>query len=194
MRSEVKRTFNPEFLNRVDEVIIFNSLTDHDLLRVVLLMVEQLNAQLAQRQISLQVTGRSGEVGRRENLLGPQLWRPPAAPGAAEVHRGPPVGSADPGQHSASGPAASLSSGRQPLLPPGGLRHRPRRTDPVGAGFALQVGSAGAPALPPSGPLAFAHAAHVFSGTVAETEGRLPGSLGRKVDRARKSGSCMKRR
>ena len=27
VKSEVKRTFNPEFLNRLDEVIIFNALT-----------------------------------------------------------------------------------------------------------------------------------------------------------------------
>ena len=56
VRSEVKRTFNPEFLNRLDEVIIFNPLTDDDLLRIVLLLVEQINAQLAHRQISLHVT------------------------------------------------------------------------------------------------------------------------------------------
>ena len=56
VRSEVKRIFNPEFLNRLDEVIIFNSLTDEDLLRIVLLLVEQVNAQLAHRQMSLHVT------------------------------------------------------------------------------------------------------------------------------------------
>ena len=40
---EVKRTFNPEFLNRLDEVIIFNALGDDDLLRIIDLLVGQLN-------------------------------------------------------------------------------------------------------------------------------------------------------
>ena len=28
---EVKRTFNPEFINRLDEIIVFDALTDEDL-------------------------------------------------------------------------------------------------------------------------------------------------------------------
>ena len=53
VRSEVKRVFNPEFLNRLDETIIFNSLTDDDLFKIVYLMVEQLNVNLAQRHIGV---------------------------------------------------------------------------------------------------------------------------------------------
>ena len=30
---EVKRTFNPEFINRMDEIIIFDALTDEDLVQ-----------------------------------------------------------------------------------------------------------------------------------------------------------------
>ncbi|MGH9602389.1 MAG: AAA family ATPase, partial [Terriglobales bacterium] len=43
VRSEVKRTFNPEFLNRLDEVIIFNALTEEDLIQILELLVGQLN-------------------------------------------------------------------------------------------------------------------------------------------------------
>ena len=39
VRAEVKRVFNPEFLNRLDEIILFNSLTDEDLIQVIQLMV-----------------------------------------------------------------------------------------------------------------------------------------------------------
>ena len=39
-KNEVKRTFNPEFLNRLDEVIIFNALTEADLIQIVELMVQ----------------------------------------------------------------------------------------------------------------------------------------------------------
>ena len=45
--SEVKRAFNPEFLNRLDEVILFTSLTDDDLMQIIELLVGQLNQNLA---------------------------------------------------------------------------------------------------------------------------------------------------
>ncbi len=56
VRSEVKKTFNPEFLNRLDEVVIFNALTEHDLIQIVELMVNQLNQNLAQRAITISVS------------------------------------------------------------------------------------------------------------------------------------------
>jgi ATP-dependent Clp protease ATP-binding subunit ClpC len=56
VRNEVKRTFNPEFLNRLDEVIIFNALTEQDLVQIVELMVGQLNQNLAQKHITITVT------------------------------------------------------------------------------------------------------------------------------------------
>jgi len=54
--SEVKRVFNPEFLNRLDEVIIFNALNDDDLLKIIDLLVEQINENVAHRGVSLQMT------------------------------------------------------------------------------------------------------------------------------------------
>jgi ATP-dependent Clp protease ATP-binding subunit ClpC len=51
--SEVKRIFNPEFLNRLDEVIIFNALTDDDLLQIIDLLVANMNTHLAQKNISI---------------------------------------------------------------------------------------------------------------------------------------------
>ena len=50
---EVKRTFNPEFLNRVDEIIVFEALTDDDLRQIMTLLVEQLNANLADRRMKI---------------------------------------------------------------------------------------------------------------------------------------------
>ena len=46
IKSEVKRTFNPEFLNRLDEVIIFMSLSDAGLIQILELLFQQLNANL----------------------------------------------------------------------------------------------------------------------------------------------------
>jgi ATP-dependent Clp protease ATP-binding subunit ClpC len=56
VKQEVKRTFNPEFLNRLDEIIIFQALTDADLVHIVELLVQQLNANLAQKAITISVT------------------------------------------------------------------------------------------------------------------------------------------
>src|SRR6202045_83674 len=54
--NEVKRAFNPEFLNRLDEVIIFNPLADEDLLRIIDLLVGQLNDTLIHRQVQIVVS------------------------------------------------------------------------------------------------------------------------------------------
>ncbi|MGA2718685.1 MAG: ATP-dependent Clp protease ATP-binding subunit [Candidatus Acidiferrales bacterium] len=54
--TEVKRVFNPEFLNRLDEVILFNSLTDSDLLLIIDLLVGQINETLVHRQVQIAMT------------------------------------------------------------------------------------------------------------------------------------------
>src|SRR6202167_6185622 len=56
VKNEVKKTFNPEFLNRLDEVILFQSLNDADLIQIVELLVQQLNLNLAQKAITISVT------------------------------------------------------------------------------------------------------------------------------------------
>jgi ATP-dependent Clp protease ATP-binding subunit ClpC len=54
--SEVKRVFNPEFLNRLDEIILFNPLSDDDLLRIIDLLVGQINDTLIHRQVQIVLT------------------------------------------------------------------------------------------------------------------------------------------
>jgi ATP-dependent Clp protease ATP-binding subunit ClpC len=51
--SEVKRTFNPEFINRIDEIIVFDGLTDDDLRQILGLLVEQLNNNLVDRRLRI---------------------------------------------------------------------------------------------------------------------------------------------
>src|ERR687892_1891684 len=53
---EVKRTFNPEFINRIDEIIVFEALTDEDLRRIMALLVNQLNANLVDRKLRISLT------------------------------------------------------------------------------------------------------------------------------------------
>src|SRR5438105_741948 len=56
VRGEVKRAFNPEFLNRLDDVILFTSLTDEDLIQIVDLLVIQINGNLVAKQIKIRLT------------------------------------------------------------------------------------------------------------------------------------------
>ena len=53
---ELKSVLNPEFINRVDEIIVFDALSDDDLLAISRLMIRQLNASLAEKGIRLTVT------------------------------------------------------------------------------------------------------------------------------------------
>ena len=51
--SEVKRTFNPEFVNRIDEIIVFEALSDDDMREIAKMMVAQLNDHLLERQLQI---------------------------------------------------------------------------------------------------------------------------------------------
>ena len=52
----LRLTFRPEFLNRIDEIIVFHSLTDADLDRIVDLLLADLQQRLADRDLSLELT------------------------------------------------------------------------------------------------------------------------------------------
>ncbi len=54
--SSVRQTFNPEFINRLDEIIIFDQLLDDELLEVVQLQVEQINKTLSTRALEVRLT------------------------------------------------------------------------------------------------------------------------------------------
>lgn len=47
--------FQPEFINRIDEVILFNPLTEKQMTKIVALMLHQLNERLADRHITIDV-------------------------------------------------------------------------------------------------------------------------------------------
>jgi ATP-dependent Clp protease ATP-binding subunit ClpC len=54
--SQVRQTFNPEFINRLDEIIIFDQLLDDELLEVVQLQVEQMNKTMARHGLEVRLT------------------------------------------------------------------------------------------------------------------------------------------
>ncbi|MBA3600748.1 MAG: ATP-dependent Clp protease ATP-binding subunit [Acidobacteria bacterium] len=54
--SEVKKTFAPEFINRLDEIIIFDELLDDDLMQIIDLQVGKLNGMLEGRALQVRLT------------------------------------------------------------------------------------------------------------------------------------------
>jgi ATP-dependent Clp protease ATP-binding subunit ClpB len=52
----LRHHFRPEFLNRVDEIIVFHALTEEDLKKIVEIQLERLRSRLAERRITLELT------------------------------------------------------------------------------------------------------------------------------------------
>ena len=48
--------FSPEFLNRLDETIIFHTLTEEHIRKIVDIMIDQVNAQLSERGIVIELS------------------------------------------------------------------------------------------------------------------------------------------
>ncbi len=53
---EVKRTFKPEFLNRIDDIIVFHSLTKEDLHRIVEIELNEVNKRIVEQELKLEFT------------------------------------------------------------------------------------------------------------------------------------------
>jgi ATP-dependent Clp protease ATP-binding subunit ClpC len=56
IETALKRTFRPELLNRIDDVIIFRPLTEEHLKSIVGLLIREVEQRLAERDIKLNVT------------------------------------------------------------------------------------------------------------------------------------------
>lgn len=56
VNEELKQHFRPEFLNRVDDVIVFPQLSREEILKIVDLMVAKLNVRLADKAMSIELT------------------------------------------------------------------------------------------------------------------------------------------
>jgi ATP-dependent Clp protease ATP-binding subunit ClpC len=53
---EVKKTFKPEFLNRIDDIIVFRQLNQEDLFKIVEIEVNEVQARLAEQKFVLELT------------------------------------------------------------------------------------------------------------------------------------------
>ena len=54
--NDLRASFRPEFLNRLDEIIMFKPLTKNNIAGIVNLLMAELNGRLADRQISVELT------------------------------------------------------------------------------------------------------------------------------------------
>jgi ATP-dependent Clp protease ATP-binding subunit ClpC len=76
---DLKKVFRPEFLNRIDEVIVFHKLTKDEIMEIVDLMVSRVKAQVAEHELQLDLTQEAKE------LLVDKGWDP--AMGARPLRR-----------------------------------------------------------------------------------------------------------
>jgi ATP-dependent Clp protease ATP-binding subunit ClpC len=67
---ELKKVFRPEFLNRIDEVIVFHKLTKEEVKEVVDLMIARVRVQVAEHELQLQLTDEA------KDLLVDKGWDP----------------------------------------------------------------------------------------------------------------------
>ncbi len=56
---EVKKMFRPEFLNRLDEIIVFHQLNEKQLRQIVDLLVKDLQSRLAERELQVEITDKA---------------------------------------------------------------------------------------------------------------------------------------
>jgi len=67
---EVQRSFRPEFINRLDEIVVFHRLARDELSKIVEIQLGSLSQRLARRELAIEVTQAAKE------LLGELGWDP----------------------------------------------------------------------------------------------------------------------
>lgn len=65
---ELRRTFRPEFLNRIDEIIVFHALNEAHIKKIVDLMIKEVASRLAESDIVIEVTDEAEEVLAKEGF------------------------------------------------------------------------------------------------------------------------------
>ena len=66
--AEMKKLFRPEFLNRIDEIIVFKSLTDEQIAQIVELMVADLRERMIAQNMSINLTPAATKLIAKEGI------------------------------------------------------------------------------------------------------------------------------
>ena len=59
--SELKKTFNPEFLNRIDEVVVFNTLNRESILEIIDILMKDIRSRLTEKSMDIRITQKAKE-------------------------------------------------------------------------------------------------------------------------------------
>ena len=86
----LKQHFRPEFLNRIDDTIVFHELSKAEVTEIVDLMIKRVTKQLESQGLGLELTD-GGQAPPGRQGLRPHPRRPAAAPGHPAPGRGPAV-------------------------------------------------------------------------------------------------------
>ncbi len=108
--------FRPEFLNRIDEVVIFNALGKREIEKIIDLQLQNLRRMLAERKIEITLTKKARELLFRAGLR-PAVRSPAAEARHSTAHPGP------------AGHEAARRRNRPGRQPDGGRRPPARRND-----------------------------------------------------------------
>ncbi|MEM4724739.1 MAG: hypothetical protein QXP01_06980, partial [Candidatus Hadarchaeum sp.] len=63
---ELKRTFRPEFLNRVDSIVVFHSLTEEQIRQIVDIQVREVAKRLKEHNLQLELTSEARDLLAKE--------------------------------------------------------------------------------------------------------------------------------
>ncbi len=63
---QMKHTFRPEFLNRIDEIIVFHSLTDAEMAKIIDLLLQELTQRIKENGFSIEITTAAKQLIMKE--------------------------------------------------------------------------------------------------------------------------------
>ena len=56
VQAELKKSFNPEFLNRIDDIVVFHPLEKEHLEKIILILIKELNDRLMEKDLCIEVS------------------------------------------------------------------------------------------------------------------------------------------
>jgi len=116
---DVKRTLSPEFINRIDEIIVFDPLDDSDLLQISKLMIARLNETLKSRNLQIALTDEAYKWLLQSTAKERNYGARPLRTRHPEIHRRRPLRSPDTGQVPRLRPRGGVPGRGQARLPGG---------------------------------------------------------------------------
>jgi ATP-dependent Clp protease ATP-binding subunit ClpC len=68
VNDELKKHFRPEFLNRIDDIIVFHQLTQDEIIQMVDLMIDRVSVQLKAKDMTMELTDKAKSLLSRRGF------------------------------------------------------------------------------------------------------------------------------